>query len=42
MSCARGVHRDVKPANVLVSDDSRYLVSDFGIGRFDLAGGGRC
>jgi tetratricopeptide (TPR) repeat protein/predicted Ser/Thr protein kinase len=31
------VHRDVKPDNVLIADDGRVVVSDFGLARHELA-----
>lgn len=31
------VHRDVKPANILLVDDTRVKMTDFGIARFDSA-----
>ncbi len=32
------LHRDVKPQNVLVADDGRVLLGDFGVAAFDDAG----
>ncbi|MFD0822883.1 serine/threonine-protein kinase, partial [Micromonospora zhanjiangensis] len=29
------LHRDVKPGNVLIADDGRVLLTDFGLARFD-------
>jgi hypothetical protein len=33
------LHRDVKPQNVLITDDGRVVLSDFGVATFDGAGG---
>ena len=33
----RVIHRDVKPANILITDDGRMKITDFGIARLDTS-----